>query len=80
MGPVCISGNESNKYKAKQKELMFYMQPYEHLTGDARKVIDEVIAGMKAKWVSTFSLNFEVYVIFYFRIFASLIMVVYVLF
>ena len=41
---------EVNEYKSKQQDLMFYMQPYEHLTGEARKAVDEVRAGMKAKW------------------------------
>ena len=41
---------EVHEYKSKQKDLMFYMQPYEHLTGEARKAVDEVRAGMKAKW------------------------------
>lgn len=36
---------EVSEYKAKQKDLMFYMHRYEHLTWDARRAMDEVKAG-----------------------------------
>nr|GEU54831.1 hypothetical protein [Tanacetum cinerariifolium] len=38
------------QYKQRQKDIMFYMRPYHHLTGDARRHIEETRAGVKVKW------------------------------
>ncbi|GKA99472.1 hypothetical protein Tco_0827466 [Tanacetum coccineum] len=37
------------EYKQRQKDIMFYMQPYYHLTGDALKQMEDIRAGIKAK-------------------------------
>ncbi|GJZ52083.1 zinc finger BED domain-containing protein RICESLEEPER 2-like protein [Tanacetum coccineum] len=36
-------------YKQRQKDIMFYMQPYNHLTGDALKLMEEIRAGINEK-------------------------------
>ena len=41
---------EVHEYKARQKDLKFYMRPYEHLTREAHRVTDKVRAGIKAMW------------------------------
>ncbi|GKE71123.1 hypothetical protein Tco_1529195 [Tanacetum coccineum] len=38
------------EYQQRQKEIMFYMQPYDHLTGVARRQMEETRAGIKEKW------------------------------
>ncbi|GJY46644.1 hypothetical protein Tco_0435707 [Tanacetum coccineum] len=38
------------EYKQCQKNIMFYMQPYNHLTEDALKQMEDIRTGIKAKW------------------------------
>ncbi|GJX83656.1 hypothetical protein Tco_0333137 [Tanacetum coccineum] len=38
------------EYQQRQKNIMFYMQLYDHLTGDARRPVEEMRAVIKEKW------------------------------
>ncbi|GJX67541.1 hypothetical protein Tco_0303268 [Tanacetum coccineum] len=38
------------KEEQRKKDIRFYMQPYDHLTGDALKHIEELRAEIKTKW------------------------------
>ncbi|GJS12194.1 hypothetical protein Tco_0368990 [Tanacetum coccineum] len=37
-------------YRARQEDIRFYLQPYDHLTGDQRMAMDEARAAIKAKY------------------------------
>ncbi|GKB64301.1 hypothetical protein Tco_0920487 [Tanacetum coccineum] len=39
-----------HEYKQRQKDVRFYMQPYNHLTEDALKRMEEIRSGIKVKW------------------------------
>ncbi|GKD71862.1 glutathione S-transferase T3-like protein [Tanacetum coccineum] len=40
----------AKEYRAQQEDIRFYLQPYNHLTGDQRLAINEVRAKIKAKY------------------------------
>ncbi|GKD23793.1 hypothetical protein Tco_1225496, partial [Tanacetum coccineum] len=41
---------EMQEYRQRQKDLRFYMQPYDHLTRDALTHMEALRAEIKAKW------------------------------
>ncbi|GJY46046.1 hypothetical protein Tco_0435109, partial [Tanacetum coccineum] len=40
----------AQEYRARQEDIRFYLQPYDHLTGDHRMAMDEARATIKAKY------------------------------
>nr|GEU79047.1 hypothetical protein [Tanacetum cinerariifolium] len=40
----------AQEYRARQKDIRFYLQPYDHLTGDQRMAMNEAWAAIKAKY------------------------------
>ncbi|GJW97698.1 hypothetical protein Tco_0179506 [Tanacetum coccineum] len=40
----------TQEYRAQQEDIRFYLQPYDHLTGDQRLAMDEARAKIKAKY------------------------------
>ncbi|GKC71168.1 hypothetical protein Tco_1117051 [Tanacetum coccineum] len=40
----------AQEYRAHQEDIRFYLQPYDHLTGDQRMVMDEARSTIKAKY------------------------------
>ncbi|GJX93356.1 hypothetical protein Tco_0347942 [Tanacetum coccineum] len=38
------------EYRQEQEDMRFYLQPYDHLTGDQRKAMDKIRAKIKAKY------------------------------
>ncbi|GKD50585.1 hypothetical protein Tco_1279561 [Tanacetum coccineum] len=40
----------AQEYRARQEDIRFYLQPYDHLTGDQRMAMDEARAAIKAKY------------------------------
>ncbi|GKD24403.1 hypothetical protein Tco_1230617 [Tanacetum coccineum] len=40
----------AQEYRARQEDIRFYLQPYDHLTGDQRMAMDEAMAAIKAKY------------------------------
>ncbi|GJX29420.1 hypothetical protein Tco_0237499 [Tanacetum coccineum] len=40
----------ATEYRAQQEDLKFYLEPYDHLTGDHRLAMDEIRAKIKAKY------------------------------
>ncbi|GJT67041.1 RNA-directed DNA polymerase, eukaryota, reverse transcriptase zinc-binding domain protein [Tanacetum coccineum] len=43
-------GEEHEEYKQRQEDIRFYMEPYDHLTGDALIHMEALRAEIKAKW------------------------------
>ncbi|GJT96009.1 RNA-directed DNA polymerase, eukaryota [Tanacetum coccineum] len=41
---------ECREQEIEQQDMRFYLQPYDHLTGDQRKAMDEIRAKIKAKY------------------------------
>ncbi|GKB62035.1 gamma-glutamyltranspeptidase 1 [Tanacetum coccineum] len=41
---------ECRERELEQQDMRFYLQPYDHLTGDQRKAMDEIRAKIKAKY------------------------------
>nr|GEV30970.1 hypothetical protein [Tanacetum cinerariifolium] len=41
---------ECREQEVKQQDMRFYLQPYDHLTGDQRKTMDKIRAKIKAKY------------------------------
>ncbi|GKC89648.1 hypothetical protein Tco_1150297, partial [Tanacetum coccineum] len=41
---------ECQEREIEQQDMRFYLQPYDHLTGDQRKAMDEIRAKIKAKY------------------------------
>ncbi|GKD80231.1 hypothetical protein Tco_1342852, partial [Tanacetum coccineum] len=41
---------ECREREIKQQDMRFYLQPYDHLTGDQRKTMDEIKAKIKTKY------------------------------
>ncbi|GJR72345.1 glutathione S-transferase T3-like protein [Tanacetum coccineum] len=41
---------ECRERKIEQQDMMFYLQPYDHLTGDQRNAMDEIRAKIKVKY------------------------------
>ncbi|GJV21184.1 hypothetical protein Tco_1370204 [Tanacetum coccineum] len=39
----------AQEYRARQKDIRFYLQPYDHLTGEQRMSMDEARAAIKTK-------------------------------
>ncbi|GJV85804.1 hypothetical protein Tco_1525702 [Tanacetum coccineum] len=40
----------AQEYRARQEDIRFYLQSYDHLTGDQRMAMDEAMAAIKAKY------------------------------
>ncbi|GJX39618.1 hypothetical protein Tco_0252921, partial [Tanacetum coccineum] len=41
---------ECRERELEHQDMMFYLQPYDHLVGDQRKAMDEIRAKIKAKY------------------------------
>nr|GEU43259.1 hypothetical protein [Tanacetum cinerariifolium] len=48
----------AQEYRQRQKDIRFYLQPYDHVTGEQRMAMDEVRVEIKAKIICHISLRF----------------------